>query len=112
MVAAYSLGFDYGYKIFFNCTSQECTNPLFGLKHEKYNQGEDNTWMNQRYLKKGTYGIKQTPNFIFNNFALIAVLLGVLSFVANHFLYNKGKIPHIEFAGGYQHEIDKDKASK
>ena len=59
--------------------SSYCLNPFY----------KETSWKNEKYLFSGEYGKK--PGKLFNSVSFIIIILLILSFVINHFVYNKGK---------------------
>lgn len=84
-------GFDFEKKLYLDCKSPTCENPIFFrsdlLKHCK----ED--WCRQSMLPRGEYGTPPPDSWMFNNFGLIAFLIMVVVVLLNHFIHNNGKTP-------------------
>lgn len=74
----------YDFKLdYYSCGSHElegCENPFY----------KPATWVNEEYLPYGEYGTK--PGFLFNSMAYVVVLIFIIGFVINHFIYNKGGV--------------------
>jgi hypothetical protein len=106
---AYSNGFDFSNKVYFECVGwEDCDNPFYNGK-DKLNPGfecsrawlygEDcninkEEWFNYKLLPPGKYG-KEAPNY-FKYILPTLLIIIVFGLLLNHFLHNKGKEPELE----------------
>lgn len=103
--------FDFSAHVYFNCPGpNSCKNPLAKMdqvsqelkilwviplyKTDDYKQNCE--WCKEEVLLPGEYGEKPPESFIFNNILLLTIGIFFLTFIANHYIHNKGKKFDIE----------------
>jgi len=73
-------GFDFSQHYYFNCSIGPCENVFYGKCSMD--------WCSEKILPSGfSYGEK--PSYLSTNFSWIAMLLGLVAVIVNHFIYNR-----------------------
>lgn len=103
--------FDFTPHLYVNCKTSVCENPLYKADcreqltvlffipvYTTNNCAElpEYQWLNEKYLSFGEYGKKPPETFLLKYIKWLAILIVFFSFVANHYIYNKGKSFDIE----------------
>lgn len=104
--------FDFTTHPYIQCNYETCMNPYYQqpcqqaltifFTYRLYTTTDcriqnNNSWINQEFLQKGTYGHKPKANFLFSNFDIISLLILVGALLVNHLFHNKNKKLDFEF---------------
>lgn len=74
--------------------SGHCENPLYMSKNMKYCKQD---WCKGPFIEPGEYGTPPPSGFLIDNFDALALFIIILVLILNHFLFNRGKTPAVNY---------------